>query len=242
MITGGRKDLIYVSHKKERPINEVNRAYTFLRDQTINFGFPPGERINEVKLASGLKMSRAPIREALNRLSVTGLVRFEPGKGFFCRRLSVNEVSELFEVRSDLELSAIEKICINAANKDIHDLYKKWLAIEKNESTLSVDSLVDIDESFHMGLLRLANNNERINFMKNINERIRFVRQINLETNSRRKKFINEHTQIMEAIVNRDSKQAISLMNYHLGVNSQELKSNIREGLSRIYSRNIGLD
>lgn len=228
--------------QKKRTINEVERAYTFIHEKTINFGFPPGQRINEVKLASDLKMSRAPIREALNRLVVNGLVSFEPGKGFFCRKLSVREVSELFEIRSDFELSAIRTICSQASDEAINLLYEEWKLIERKESSLSIDSLVDIDESFHMGLLELANNSERIKFMENINERIRFVRQINLETESRRKKFIGEHTKIMEAIIERNSEQAISLMSYHLGVSSQDLESNIREGLSRIYGENVGLN
>lgn len=230
-----------MTNQKKRPTNEVNRAYTFLRDKTINFGFPPGVRINEVKLASSLKMSRAPVREALNRLVVNGLVKFEPGRGFFCRKLSVREVAELFEIRSDFELSAIRAICNKASNDEINLLYEKWKLVEAEESLLSIDSLVDVDESFHMDLLRLAKNSERIKFMENINERIRFVRQINLETESRRKKFVGEHTKIMRAIIQRDSEKAVSLMNYHLGIDSQDLESNIREGLSRIYSENVGL-
>lgn len=214
----------------------------YLHDKTVNFGFQPGVRINEGKLASSLGMSRAPVREALNRLVALGLVLFQPGKGFFCRKLSMLEISELFEVRSDFELSAIQQICEKSSDEEINKLYNEWLLIEDRQSNLSIETLVEVDETFHMGLLALTNNSERIKFMENINDRIRFVRQINLENENRRKKFIGEHTKIMEAIIERNTSKVLTLMKNHLDVNSKDLEANIREGLARIYAENVGLD
>lgn len=227
--------------KKESVKNEVDRAFNFLREKTVNFGFEPGVRINEVKLASTLGMSRAPVREALNRLVAMELVVFKPGKGFFCRKLSIVEVAELLEIRSDLELSSLRTVCRKATDEDIRALHEKCKNTHENQAFFSVDSLVELDEKFHIELLELANNSERVKYMKNINERIRFVRQIHLETEEQRLKFISDHVQILEALKNRDEKQAIHLMETHLRTNSEDLRAIIREGLERIYGDDIGL-
>lgn len=60
--------------------NAASRAYEYLLQQTVTFGIRPGDRVNEVQIAAALNMSRAPVREALNRLVTQGLVRSEGGK------------------------------------------------------------------------------------------------------------------------------------------------------------------
>jgi DNA-binding GntR family transcriptional regulator len=219
--------------------NAVERAYAYLLNKTISFGFHPGERINEVELAATLEMSRAPVREALNRLVMQGLVVSESGKGFFCRKLSTKEVSELLEVRSELELSAIRHACLKASDQAIQEAVLRWQAMEFDPATMDLEALVDIDEAFHLGVAALANNAERLNFLRNINARIRFVRRISLENEARDETFILEHSRILEAITHRDAEKAMALMESHIRSNSEELTANIHEGLARIYADEV---
>lgn len=217
----------------------VKKAYEYLRDKTIAFGFRPGERINEVELANVLDMSRAPVREALNRLVVGGFVAFEPGKGFFCRKFSVTEISELFGVREDLELAAARQACQNATDEQLATLMTNWQIIVETHTSMSIDELILSDEQFHIELASLAGNSERIRVLQNINERIRFVRKINIEREDRRINFVGEHTKIAQAFLMRDENLVMELMKYHLGLNSKELKTNIHEGLARIYAEEM---
>ena len=217
----------------------VKKAYEYLRDETIAFGFRPGERINEVELAGILEMSRAPVREALNRLVVGGFVDFESGKGFFCRKFSVSEISELFGVREDLELAAAALACRNATDGQLADLLTDWRVVAETHGSMLIDELILCDERFHMDLAALAGNSERMRVLQNINERIRFVRKINIERDDRRVNFVGEHTKIAEAMFRRDEKRVMELMGYHLGLNSKELKSSIHEGLARIYAEEM---
>lgn len=220
----------------------TERAYRYIKEKTIHYEFYPGESINEVEIAKKLKVSRAPIREALNRLIGEGLVDFESRKGFYCRKLRLDEVANLYEVRADLELSAVIEACEEAPIEKVELLLSKCKDLEKSILNINIDNLVDLDEEFHTELVSLAGNIERLKFIKNINNRIRFVRQINLEAEDRRAKFIEEHTSILEAIYNRDIERSIDLMKKHLRVNSDQLKEDIREGLMRIYKDQIGLD
>ena len=68
---------------KTRPADTGLRVYEILRQQAIEYGFRPGERVNEVKLATELNVSRTPVRAALNRLVSEGLLTMVPNKGFY---------------------------------------------------------------------------------------------------------------------------------------------------------------
>lgn len=214
----------------------VERAYDYLRQQAVGFGFRPGERINEVEIAGILKMSRAPVREALNRLVMNGLVAFEAGRGFFCRKLSVKEVSELFELRADLELAAVRGAIKNAPDEAIRAVRQTWAGIVAHQNEMDIERLVDSDEQFHLQLAELAGNSERVKYMRNINERIRFIRRINLEAEGRRATIIGEHTRILDAIAVRDAQAAIGLMENHVQFSAVDLRSHIHEGIARIYA------
>ena len=68
----------------------------------LNGSFAPGERINENRLAAELGTSRGPIREAIRALEGSGLIVSIRNRGSFIRRLSVQEVREVYEIRSAL--------------------------------------------------------------------------------------------------------------------------------------------
>ncbi|PLP60040.1 GntR family transcriptional regulator [Mesorhizobium loti] len=67
----------------------------------------PGQRLTETELASRHGVSRSSVREALQRLTVDGLLAFEPHRGVTVRRLSRKEVDDLFAVRGALEALAV---------------------------------------------------------------------------------------------------------------------------------------
>jgi DNA-binding GntR family transcriptional regulator len=217
----------------------VERAYNFLRQQAVGFGFHPGERVNEVATAVSLKMSRAPVREALNRLVMKGLFEFEPGKGFFCRKLSVKEVSDLFELRENLETASLRYVVKNATDAEIQERRKSWTEVVARQEKMDIESLVDFDEQFHIQLAQLAGNLERLKILQNINERIRFVRRINLEADERRTATIEDHTRLIEAVSKRDEEKTIKIIGLHLKMSSADLRSHIFEGISRIYANEM---
>lgn len=225
--------------EKDASTAAVKRAYDAIKADIIDFAIMPGERINEVELAGALGMSRAPVREALNRLVEGGFVFFDAGKGFFCRKFSASEIADLFEIRLDLETAAVRKACVNGSAADIASILESWRKIAERHLDMSIDQLIASDEIFHMQIAALAGNAERMTILTNINERIRFVRKISIESESRRNSFVDEHLRLIAAIARQDQAEAVQLIEYHLDLNAKELKANIHEGLSRIYAKEI---
>lgn len=217
----------------------VEKAYDHLLSQTIGFQYHPGEKINEVELATTLGMSRAPIREALNRLVVAGLASVVHGKGFCCRKFSATEFVELYEVRFDLEIAAIKKACTAAADQPLKELLAWWKTQEKKYPNMSLTSLIDLDELFHIKLSSLAENSERINLLESIYKRIRFIRKINLEDEGARASFISAHSPILTAVAKKNGELAEHLLSEHLSGAIRGIESNIQVGLAKIFAADI---
>lgn len=206
---------------------------------TIRFVFKPGERLNEVEIAKRLDMSRAPIREAMNRLVTEGLVTVVPNQGFSCRRLSASETTSLYQVRGDLETAAAMEILRTSSREAILELKDFWDRVTEEQETASIDMLVQRDEEFHLRLVALAGNPERVRILQNINARIQFVRRINLEDPVRRKQSFAEHDAIIEKLLGGNDAAAATLLRRHLTVSAEEAAASVSQGLARIYAESV---
>src|ERR1700675_64982 len=100
----------------------VDRVYEQLKVMAVSFEFKPGERLNEGAIAGRLGVRRTPLREALNRLNTEGLLRFFPGRGFFCRELDAQEIFDLYELRKSIEIAAVRPAIKRARDQDIDAL------------------------------------------------------------------------------------------------------------------------
>lgn len=217
----------------------VERAYQALRAMAVRFQFKPGERLNEVEIARRLDMSRAPLREAMNRLVTEGLLTVVPNQGFSCRKLSASEIASLYEVRADLEAAGVRAAALRAARAELKELDGFWRQVAAAQGRMPIETLVERDEEFHLRLAALSGNRERVRMLENINARIHFVRRINLETPERRKESFAEHAAVMARLLKGDGDGAAELLRSHLALSAEEAALFIREGLARIYAESV---
>lgn len=217
----------------------VQRAYEALRGMAMRFELKPGERLNEVELARSLAMSRAPLREAMNRLVTEGLLTFVPNQGFSCRRLSAQEIAALYEVRAELEAAGAQAAAKRATRGELEALDRFWRQTASVQDDTPLEELVQRDEEFHLKLAALSGNLERVRLLENINARIHFVRRINLENPARRKASFAEHESVMECLLAGNGDRAAEFLRRHLTLSAEEAASTIREGLARIYAESV---
>jgi len=217
----------------------VEKAYEFLRRMAIEFEIKPGERLNEGAIARHLRMSRAPVREAMNRLVSEDLLTVIPNQGFSCRRLSASEVVALYEVRGDLEATAVGRALPYERAQGLAELSAMCASLRRALKTDAAETLVDLDEAFHLRLAGLSGNLERIGMLKNINARVRFVRRINLEDPVRAKRALDEHLGIVAALKAGNLDEAAQLTRRHLTLSAAEAAAFVNEGLARIYATTV---
>ena len=212
----------------------VEQVYDKLKQMSVGYDFKPGERLNEGVLASALGVSRTPLREALTRLTTEGLLRFSPGKGFFCRDLDAQEVFPLYEMRRIVETEALRLSIERAKDADIDALLAFLESTGPEPGDRSVEELVRLDETFHEGLMAMSGNMEMLRVLKNINARIRFVRWIDMERCDRRVSQ-NDHRDILLGLKARDPDRCIPILSKHIERRHDQISAALKEGLAQIY-------
>src|SRR5579862_9313785 len=86
--------------------SQTDRATLVLREMVIDGHFQPGERIKEIPLAAKLRVSRIPLRLALEKLAHEGLLAIRPTRGFVVQQFSTTDIYDAIELRGLLEGAA----------------------------------------------------------------------------------------------------------------------------------------
>lgn len=214
--------------------SSVDRIYKEVKAMASAYELRPGERINEGELAKKLSVSRTPLREALNRLSVEGLLEVRSGKGFFRRPLDPGEVFDLYQLRVVIECAAI-RLAVQHADEAAIEALQRFLSETGGEQPARTASeLVYLDEQFHETLASMSGNAEILRVLRNINARIQFVRWIDIGRRGRTATQA-EHMEIIESLRLRDTDRCVAAVVRHIERRLEEITMAIREGFSRIY-------
>lgn len=195
------------------------RAYTQIRRMVMLGEVPAGQRLAEEQIAEQLQVSRTPVREAFVRLHGDRLLkRFSDG-GYYVAEIDLFDLRDLYELRLTLELRGITR----AAEEDIeHDrdalqeLYAEWLAI-RDDPPEPDGSFIELDESFHLALLRSSGNLALAEMLEAVNIRIRPVRTYDFLTDDRIRTSIEEHLGIVGAVLGGEIALAADLLREHIG-------------------------
>jgi DNA-binding GntR family transcriptional regulator len=105
-------------------------AYRRVRQAIIEGTYPPGARLVEQRLAEELDLSRTPVREALRSLHAEGLVDIEPNRGTVVRRVTVDDIADVYELRARLEAYAAERAAARLLPADERRLDDALVAFE----------------------------------------------------------------------------------------------------------------
>lgn len=140
-------------------VSLVESAYQVIRRRILDNEYPQGHQVLEQELAAELGMSRTPIREALVRLEHEHLVQLIPRHGMRVVPLSVDDLRDMYEVLTALELTAIERLARSKAEAVAFEpidaaLDAMDVAIRKRDR----DAWIRADERFHRTLLDLCGN------------------------------------------------------------------------------------
>lgn len=104
------------------PQSLTDQAYARIRHDIITCALKPGQEIAEIDLAARFEMSKTPVREALVRLQLEGLVKAFPRRGYQIAPIRVSDVNEIFDLRIILEAAAIDLAIAHATDDDLERL------------------------------------------------------------------------------------------------------------------------
>lgn len=196
------------------PLRDV--VFNTLRQAILKGELKPGERLMEIALAEKLGVSRTPIREAMRKLELEGLVVMIPRRGAQVANITEKDLNDVLEVRIALENVAIEKACTRMSEEDMGRL---WLAAKEFERTMAEGNLVrlaEADVAFHEIIYR-ASDNKRLNqVLNNLREQIYRYRVEYLKEEETRNVLVKEHEELTKAIRERDVKKAQEISFCHI--------------------------
>ncbi|WP_210492882.1 GntR family transcriptional regulator [Patulibacter sp. SYSU D01012] len=188
-----------------------------LREQILRGHFPSGGRLNEVEISTELGVSRGPVREAMQRLARDGLVELQAHRGAFVRALTPGEVRDLFEVRTALESTVARLAAERATDED-----RERLRALRDAGPRGDDLSVPADERFQgardvHALLALAAGNEALAaHVALVNQELQLLRTQSGEVPDRAHHAVEEHDELVDAVLAGDGERAADAMEAHL--------------------------
>jgi DNA-binding GntR family transcriptional regulator len=220
-----------MQRKKKEGQSLRDKAYNAIRGKILKLEFQPGEPLLEEKLSSMLKISRTPIREALNELLKEGLVARVEGKGSFVKALTVRDLIDLFQARVALEGCAANLAATNVDKKELEKFEKEFKELKKKKTDhdqIQSDYLLKIGRNFHLFIIKSSNNNKIQEIVLNLYDQIDIGRRYSTKDNLQREiKGIGEHLRIIAALKRGNGALAEEAMREHLNNALSSLISNL---------------
>ena len=212
---------------KPEPLSKT--ALKMLRQSILADELKVGVIYNEKALAKDLGISRTPVREALLELSARKLIRFLPQKGLVINTFSDDDIEDVFEIRTALEVFSIKKICTLADKEDIARL-TGYLADQKNAVQKDDKAaFMAADRSYHTDFTALTRNNYLIEMMLNLSDIMHLMGARAIDLDGRMAQVVREHETIITAVSNQDPDNAIKAMVTHLENSKTAVKKVYRQ-------------
>lgn len=193
------------------------RAYNEVKRLLISGEFEPGSFLSERQLSLRLGMSKTPVHVALKRLELEGFLSVSPQQGVVVRVMSIQEIVEHYEMRQAIESFVVRKLAGKLSNEQIERLHDSLAEQSNSLLTEVTPRSVELDANFHLALTEFVANSQLTRLMEQSRERIHQVifRAVELDP-QRMRDSLEEHTRIVEAIIQGDATRSSELMTEHL--------------------------
>lgn len=196
------------------PLRDV--VFNTLRQAILKGELKPGERLMEIALADRLGVSRTPIREALRKLELEGLVVMIPRRGAQVADITEKDLNDVLEVRIALENLAILKACKCMTEEQIGKLLAAAQEFEKTTTEGNLVRMAEADVSFHDVIYEAAENVTLNQVQNNLREQIYRYRVEYLKDEEMRNQLVKEHEELYEAIKERNVEKAQEISFRHI--------------------------
>lgn len=201
----------------ERLPRETGRDYALraIKENIINLELAPGSQISENELAAELGLSRTPVREALLELNKIKIIEIYPQKKSVVAKIDYDLVEESRFMRHLLECAVVQLDCEMATQEGIARLQENVRLQNFYLDNFFPEQLMSLDNAFHSILFSIARKSQVFALMNNISIHFDRVRSMALAS-VKNLKIVQDHENIVDAIIRRDAEGARDLMEAHL--------------------------
>jgi DNA-binding GntR family transcriptional regulator len=205
--------------KKVKNSSKSKKAivYENLKSRIIKNLISPGEPLSEGVLSKELKISKTPIREALQQLEKEGFIESVPAKGAFVSMISIQDIRELFEIREVLECEVIRRAALKADPQKVEAIRDKFVSSESDSKKASAGHFKSGDE-VHAFIFETFGNKRLKEIYRRLQDHIvrSRIHFFNQSPSGRSEEAFKEHLEILDALKARDPVRAEKAVRDHL--------------------------
>mgnify|MGYP005884879629 FL=1 len=196
------------------PLRDV--VFNTLRQAILRGEMEPGERLMEIQLAQKLGVSRTPIREAIRKLELEGLVIMIPRKGAEVAHITEKDMRDVLEVRATLEELVVALACKNVTDEKLAELKAANKLFETAIVSKDVVNIVDADVHFHDIIYTMTDNARLIQIINNLREQMYRYRLEYVKDARTHSILISEHNDIIRQLADKDVEKAKVIVRQHI--------------------------
>jgi len=197
---------------------------TKIKDMILSGELSPGQQIVQEEFAKRMGVSRTPLLHALQVLKSEMLVTSIPNRGIFVRKVSLEELKEIFEFREAIETMACKLAAERVTPKDIEKLRNLFKPFSDHPKVINPRNFLLVDQQFHEQIINLSGNKmmSRMTLLGNV--LLTSYQKGLLRTPTQT---LPEHMAIIDALEERNGHKAAEYMSKHLSTSVKRIIQSI---------------
>lgn len=202
----------------------AERVYTHVKHAILTRRYPGGGLLTEGGLADEVGVSRTPVREALLRLEMEGLLKLYPKKGALVLPVSAQEIADVMQARRLVEQFAV-RAAMPAQPRLLEELEQLVVEQKAHEAAGNGEGFAAADRAFHHTIVAASGNAIVDQWYEQLRDRqLRMGVEYARSTTSRVRRSIDEHATILQGLREGDAPRVVGLAGAHVDRIERELR------------------
>lgn len=204
-----------------------HHIYDQLREEILSCALPPGRAFREVEIAERFGVSKSPVRDALQRLALEGLVEIEPRRGHRVAPISVGDADDILGLREILEAGAMRSIAAKATDRQLADLDAL-----READTEDLQAFAEYNRTFHQTLCEASGNQRLAASMAVLMENYDRLCIVSLSSGEAPKvtsmtRALADHNEIIDALQARNATAAVRASSRHIRTSRRQVMNGL---------------
>ena len=208
---------MYSQFKKDINNNHSlsSSIFSILRERILKGEFVAGEKIKENQIASELKVSRTPIREAFKQLEQVGLIENVSNRGAFVLGFTKQDIDDIYEIRKAIESIAIIWAMDRISNDEMQKLKETYELMEFYTNKGDIEKILEMNNKFHDIIYKATDSRFLSQILRTYQFYVEKTRKAAV-VEPKIKETTQEHKNILDSFINKDKEKGVHEIIKHL--------------------------
>lgn len=212
-----------------------DKTYQTIKNDIVTCALEPGQQIAQADLAARYHVGMTPVREALRQLTQEGFVNPIPRLGYIVSVITADDVHEIYETRSILELATVRLTSLRGSEERLRQIADAANFTYKYKNRQSYSEFLDQNKQFHLSIAQATENRRLTELVARTLDELTRVFHLGLDLRDSAKEMRDDHCALAQAIQKRDADLAARLVQDEIA-RSQE---RVLEALAHIPRRSL---